>query len=84
MYNYSNDHKSLLAAGYSEDSDYTSDVNFPVNGHFPNAPASQYLQVSPCSAVFLRFIYLQQDSALSFAFVFVLIQAENQLFRLLL
>ena len=36
----------IIAAGYSEDSDYTSDVNFPVNGHFPNAPASQYLQVS--------------------------------------
>ena len=48
MYNYSNNHESLLAAGYSEDSDYTSDVNFPVNGHFPNAPASQYLQVRLC------------------------------------
>ena len=37
---------SPIAAGYSEDSDYTSEVNLPVNGLFPNAPASQYLQVS--------------------------------------
>ena len=43
-YTIIHNHESLLAAGYSEDSDYTSDVNFPVNGHFPNAPASQYLQ----------------------------------------
>ena len=35
-----------FSAGYSEDSDYTSDVNFPVNGQFPNAATSQYLQVS--------------------------------------
>lgn len=56
-YTIIHNHESLLAAGYSEDSDYTSDVNFPVNGHFPNAPASQYLQVSPCSAVFLGFFF---------------------------
>ena len=36
----------LFSAGYSEDSDYTSDVNFPVNGQFPNAATSQYLQVT--------------------------------------
>ena len=35
----------IVTAGYSEDSDYTSDVNFPVNGQFPNAATSQYLQV---------------------------------------
>lgn len=33
-------------AGYSEDSDYTSDVNFPIaNAANPNAATSQYLQV---------------------------------------
>ena len=105
MYNYSNNHESLPAAGYSEDSDYTSDVNFPVNGHFPNAPASQYLQVRLCiflslclhwywycfpispgesvkcrlPCCVLRFVYLQLDRVLSFAFVFVLVLIENQL-----
>ena len=38
---------NVISAGYSEDSDYTSDVNFPVagQGQFPNAATSQYLQV---------------------------------------
>ncbi len=37
----------LIPAGYSEDSDYTSDVNFPVlNSQFPHAAASQYLTVA--------------------------------------
>jgi hypothetical protein len=36
---------ALISAGYSEDSDYTSDVNFPINGPYPNAATSQYLQV---------------------------------------
>lgn len=30
-----------IAAGYSEDSDYTSDLNYPV-GHNANSSASQY------------------------------------------
>ena len=33
-------------AGFSEDSDYTSDLNFPVNGQIPNAATSQYLPVA--------------------------------------
>ena len=33
----------LFSAGFSEDSDYTSDFNFPVNGQIPNAATSQYL-----------------------------------------
>eukprot|EP00093_Oithona_nana_P002561 02561.XXX_38193_41566_1 [CDS] Oithona nana genome sequencing. len=32
----------LPSAGFSEDSDYTSDFNFPVNGQIPNAATSQY------------------------------------------
>ena len=35
----------FFSAGLSEDSDYTSDFNFPVNnGQIPNATSSQYLQ----------------------------------------
>lgn len=30
-----------LSAGYSEDSDYTSDLNYPI-GHMANSSASQY------------------------------------------
>jgi hypothetical protein len=33
---------SDLLAGYSEDSDYTSDLNYPVGGQNPNSSASQY------------------------------------------
>ena len=36
----------IILAGFSEDSDYTSDLNFPINGKLPNAAASsssQYL-----------------------------------------
>ena len=35
-----------FSAGFSEDSDYTSDFNFPVNGQIPNAATSQYLPVA--------------------------------------
>ena len=35
-----------FSAGFSEDSDYTSDLNFPVNGQIPNAATSQYLPVA--------------------------------------
>lgn len=31
-----------LSAGYSEDSDYTSDLNFPVGGQGANSSASQF------------------------------------------
>ena len=34
---------NLFPAGFSEDSDYTSEFNFPVNGQIPNAATSQYL-----------------------------------------
>lgn len=34
-------HASLSAAGYSEDSDYTSELNYPVGQH-PNSSASQF------------------------------------------
>merc|ERR1711953_399252 len=37
-------------SGFSEDSDYTSDFNFPVNGQIPNAAASQYLHSHPKGA----------------------------------
>ena len=36
----------IISAGFSEDSDYTSDFNFPVNGQIPNAATSQYLPVA--------------------------------------
>ena len=39
----------MHAAGYSADSDYASDLNFPVGGGGgmqANAPASQYIQVN--------------------------------------
>ena len=36
----------VFSAGFSEDSDYTSDFNFPVNGQIPNAATSQYLPVA--------------------------------------
>jgi hypothetical protein len=32
----------IFEAGFSEDSDYTSDVNFPINGALSNVGASQY------------------------------------------
>ena len=52
---------SSFSAGYSEDSDYTSDVNFPVSGQFPNAATSQYLQVSCTpSWQFLLRLYLKK------------------------
>lgn len=35
-----------FSAGFSEDSDYTSDINFPINSHVPNAATSQYLQAA--------------------------------------
>ncbi len=41
---------SFFLAGYSADSDYHSDVNFPVNCVNPNAATSQYLQVDPAAA----------------------------------
>jgi len=46
--NYDRRMQYLSHSGYSEDSDYTSDVNFPVagQGQFPNAATSQYLQGS--------------------------------------
>lgn len=31
--------------GYSEDSDYTSDLNYPVPGQNPNSSASQYVNL---------------------------------------
>lgn len=37
---------SKISAGFSEDSDYTSDINFPVNGQIPNAATSQYLPIA--------------------------------------
>eukprot|EP00095_Tigriopus_kingsejongensis_P005547 snap_masked-scaffold131_size323982-processed-gene-1.0 protein:Tk05547 transcript:snap_masked-scaffold131_size323982-processed-gene-1.0-mRNA-1 annotation:"protein-methionine sulfoxide oxidase mical3-like isoform x2" len=36
----------MPSAGYSEDSDYTSDINFPINSQIPNAATSQYLHVA--------------------------------------
>ena len=36
----------MISAGFSEDSDYTSDFNFPVNGQIPNAATSQYLPIA--------------------------------------
>lgn len=39
-------HAMYFSAGFSEDSDYTSDFNFPVNGQIPNAATSQYLPVA--------------------------------------
>lgn len=32
----------LLTAGYSEDSDYTSDLNYPIGGQGANSSASQF------------------------------------------
>ena len=42
--------KIVISAGFSEDSDYTSDFNFPVNGQIPNAATSQYLHSHPKGA----------------------------------
>lgn len=33
---------NCLSAGYSEDSDYTSDLNYPVGGQGANSSASQF------------------------------------------
>eukprot|EP00094_Tigriopus_californicus_P005576 TCALIF_05373-PA protein Name:"Protein of unknown function" AED:0.48 eAED:0.48 QI:0/0.16/0/0.28/0.83/0.85/7/0/2053 len=35
-----------METGFSEDSDYTSDINFPINSQIPNAATSQYLQAA--------------------------------------
>lgn len=40
----------LFLAGFSEDSDYTSDVNLPANGQIPNASSSQYLPAALTSS----------------------------------
>lgn len=46
----------VLAAGNSEDSDYTSDFNYPICQQQPNSSASQFrnladqLEMSPCSS----------------------------------
>lgn len=40
--NNSNHFDNEISAGYSEDSDYTSDLNYPVGQH-PNSSASQFL-----------------------------------------
>lgn len=37
----SNHFENVISAGYSEDSDYTSDLNYPVGQH-PNSSASQF------------------------------------------
>jgi len=42
--NYARRMQYLSNSGYSEDSDYTSDINCPTAGQGPNAAASQYLQ----------------------------------------
>lgn len=39
--NNSNHFDNEISAGYSEDSDYTSDLNYPVGQH-PNSSASQF------------------------------------------
>lgn len=81
------DHKlSKFSAGYSEDSDYTSDLNYPVGGQGANSSASQFRTAANQLATPQRSLETSRENSYErddhqvFIFQFLLSHTEKYIF----